>query len=548
MPSTITDRLEGLTTSVAVKAPCRVATTANIALSGTQTIDGVAVAVGNRVLVKNQTSAVDNGIWVVGSGTWARATDFDGNLDTVGGTQVHVISGTVNANTYWRVAGTSTSITIGTDAITIESAGLSDSASHTFLQSGTGATARTAQAKMRDTVSVKDFGAVGDGVTNDIAAFNAAALAHAAITIPKGTYALGSAWAPGAGCSIIGDGSDNTILLFTGATDGLQFDNFDGLQISGLNLRTSNAAAVRALELATGSRGFVSDIQISQTGSGLWASGIWGNNWQTSNFYGLRINQSCTIPIHLEYACNANHFFGLEIVGGAGTTRGIQMDADNSLGAGRVTFECYFHGGTWQGNFSQSVLHSEGCAPIVHSIHVENTDGTPSDGEDLFLNGVTSGITNAKFLMMEGGSIGTSGTIRNLAIIGGAVTTIDLATGCQGASIVGTRYTSLTDTDGQTTVVGGSLSGGGSAPAIINADTSISFKINGDQWFQMSASGLNIAANAASTGAGQVRLGADSQTTVGAAGGASALPATPTGYLKFYRGTSHFVIPYYAQA
>jgi len=45
----------------------------------------------------------------------------------------------------------------------------------TFLQTGTGATARTVDAKLKDTVSVKDFGAVGDGVTNDSAAIQAAA-------------------------------------------------------------------------------------------------------------------------------------------------------------------------------------------------------------------------------------------------------------------------------------------------------------------------------------------------------------------------------------
>lgn len=57
-----------------------------------------------------------------------------------------------------------------------------------FLQAGAGAVARTAQAKMRDVVSVKDFGAVGDGVTNDTAAIQAALTVGGGIYFPPGTY------------------------------------------------------------------------------------------------------------------------------------------------------------------------------------------------------------------------------------------------------------------------------------------------------------------------------------------------------------------------
>jgi hypothetical protein len=64
---------QGLT----VKDSVRAATTANITLSGTQTIDGVALVEGNRVLVKNQSTASANGIYVVASGAWTRSTDAD---------------------------------------------------------------------------------------------------------------------------------------------------------------------------------------------------------------------------------------------------------------------------------------------------------------------------------------------------------------------------------------------------------------------------------------------------------------------------------------
>ncbi len=61
-----------------------------------------------------------------------------------------------------------------------------------FIQSGTGAVARTAQSKMRDWVSVQDFGAVGDGVTDNTWAFTVAAAAHTNLFVPEGSYAFAS--------------------------------------------------------------------------------------------------------------------------------------------------------------------------------------------------------------------------------------------------------------------------------------------------------------------------------------------------------------------
>jgi hypothetical protein len=59
------------------KAACQVATTANITLSGLQTIDGYTTLAGDRVLVKNQSSSQYNGIYIASASTWTRSTDMD---------------------------------------------------------------------------------------------------------------------------------------------------------------------------------------------------------------------------------------------------------------------------------------------------------------------------------------------------------------------------------------------------------------------------------------------------------------------------------------
>lgn len=119
-----TDRRLNVSGSAAFKLPCRVATTANITLSGLQTIDGVTVVADDRVLVRNQTTGTENGIYVADTSTWQRAIDFNGPRDCVQGTIVAVNSGTTYAETTWQL--TTSSPVIGTTslAFTLMSGGL----------------------------------------------------------------------------------------------------------------------------------------------------------------------------------------------------------------------------------------------------------------------------------------------------------------------------------------------------------------------------------------------------------------------------------------
>ena len=100
-----------------VKASVRAATTANITLSGPQTIDGVAVIAGDRVLVKDQSTASANGIYVVAASTWSRSTDADTDAEVHAGMFTFVEEGTVNADSGW-VLSTNNPIVVGSTSLT----------------------------------------------------------------------------------------------------------------------------------------------------------------------------------------------------------------------------------------------------------------------------------------------------------------------------------------------------------------------------------------------------------------------------------------------
>jgi hypothetical protein len=98
------------------KASCVAATTTNITLSAPQTIDGVAVVAGDRVLVKNQTLPQNNGIYLVAAGTWTRALDMDAWAE-VPNAFTFIEGGTTQADTGW-VSTANAGGTLGTTPIT----------------------------------------------------------------------------------------------------------------------------------------------------------------------------------------------------------------------------------------------------------------------------------------------------------------------------------------------------------------------------------------------------------------------------------------------
>lgn len=99
----------------------RVATIANgtlaTAFANGQTVDGIVLATGDRILLKDQTTGADNGVYTANaSGAPTRAIDFDESAEVLPNTLIVVAEGTVNADTVWQLT-TNASITLGTTAL-----------------------------------------------------------------------------------------------------------------------------------------------------------------------------------------------------------------------------------------------------------------------------------------------------------------------------------------------------------------------------------------------------------------------------------------------
>ncbi|MEE1889504.1 phage tail protein [Pseudomonas sp. 137P] len=124
-PSVVLSTREFVTEELArqdFKHSVLVATTASITLSGLQTVDGVPLPAGARVLVKNQVAAKDNGLFtVVASGPWTRCVDADNSAKVTSGLFVLVEKGTANGDSAWQLV-TDDPINVGVTPLAFEMA------------------------------------------------------------------------------------------------------------------------------------------------------------------------------------------------------------------------------------------------------------------------------------------------------------------------------------------------------------------------------------------------------------------------------------------
>lgn len=173
--SAVTTVADGIINARKWKDSVDAATTANITLSGAQTIDGVSVVAGDRVLVKDQSTAANNGVYVAAAGAWARATDVDSATE-INDATVLVDAGTANKGDVYTQTATVT--TLGSDTVT-------------FTKTGEGNTTYSADGTSIElsgtTFGVKDAGIGADEISAGIAGNGLAGGAGSALSVNVST-------------------------------------------------------------------------------------------------------------------------------------------------------------------------------------------------------------------------------------------------------------------------------------------------------------------------------------------------------------------------
>lgn len=197
-----------------VKASVVAGTNANITLSGAQTIDGVSIVAGNRVLVKAQTNAAENGIYVASNTSWSRSADAN-TWDELVSAYTFIEQGSIYADTGW-VCTVDAGGTLGTTPVT-----WSQFSGAGTYQAGTGLTLTGNTFSITNTaVTAASYGSASKTLTATVNAqgqLTALADTNIAITLSQVTDA-GTIASQNANNVAITGGSITNLTTFDGIT------------------------------------------------------------------------------------------------------------------------------------------------------------------------------------------------------------------------------------------------------------------------------------------------------------------------------------------
>jgi hypothetical protein len=220
-----------------VKNSVRVATTANgtlaTAFANGQTVDGVTLATNDRILIKNQSTGSENGIYTVNaSGAPTRATDFDSNSEVTGGAFFFVEEGTANADNGFALTNDG-AITVGTTALVFTQF---SGAGQLVAGDGLSKSGNTFTVEVDDSsieINSDALRVKASGITNAMLAGSIDLTAKVTGALPIGNGGIGITAAPKGSVLVAnsantisaldGGGSNDGILTYTASSDTIAF-------------------------------------------------------------------------------------------------------------------------------------------------------------------------------------------------------------------------------------------------------------------------------------------------------------------------------------
>jgi hypothetical protein len=228
----------------------RARATTNLTLSGTQTVDGVALVAGDRVLADAQTTATQDGVYIVASGAWARADDFAVGFDAAG-VAVTITEGTANGDKLY--VQTAEPAIVGTDGLTFGPLG----GGITYTADGNGIE-----------LSGTTFALELDGTT----------LAKSSAGLRVGSGAAGAGLTEASGVLAVGAGTGVTVAADTVSVDtGVVARWFS-------NGGTHSAGTTVSLTHNLGRKSYTVSVAIAATGEEVLADVVKGDNSVTVTF------------------------------------------------------------------------------------------------------------------------------------------------------------------------------------------------------------------------------------------------------------------------
>lgn len=422
--------IDGMLQGLKAKASVIVATTANITLSGTQTIDGVAVTAGQRVLVKNQTTASQNGIYVCSASAWSRSTDADTSTNIMSA-YVFVEQGTANQDTAW---------VMNTDSVVLDTTLL------TWVKfAGSGAYAATSHT-------------------------------HSAADITSGTLAVtvggtGTTSSTGTG-SVVLSTSPTLVTPNIGVASGTSFNsitglssttpNMDGVASIGTSTTVARADHVHPAQTTIiGNAGTATTLATGRTIS------LTGDVIYTSDTFDGSANVTGTATLATVTDSGTGTFKKITVDTKGrvtGTVAVAQSDITGLLGASSITNTMLAN--TAVANLSGTNTGDETLSTIKTKLGITTLSGSNTGDQTITLTGDVTGTGTGSFATTLANTTVVAGTYGSASLI--PTITVD-----SKGRLTGVSTNSILDIAGSITVTGGDLTmSGNTGTAITNATLS----------------------------------------------------------------------------